>query len=653
MPPVILGPLHLRWCGPCNLPLLAVKRCPGCGGATTPVRHTPPGDIRPAFEADLHRVRDTADRQFGDGCGASLLPDGVVAILNRCPAVDRMDEVIVDGTVIGVLRYDLTKGYVFMPRPAGAARFASLILRGFVVADAGAVGPVLAGSNLMGPGVVEANRSIRTGDEVVVLDAGRNPIGVGSARMDGAALAARQRGMAVKVRWAERHSPPAPAGKRTWDDVVKANLPHIGRRVERAGGFIRRLVAEAERDGLGVAVSYSGGKDSLATLHLALDAGLRPKLMFVDTGLELPETVANVQETAARHGLDLLVESAGGEFWRSIGRFGPPGRDFRWCCKSVKLGPAVRLIRKNFPGGVLTFIGQRAYESEGRAAHGAVWTNPWVPGQRAASPIQNWTALHVWLYLMSKGVAANPWYFRGLDRLGCYLCPASNMADMETVKEGFPGFSRWEEYLRGYSSENGLPEAWHEAGLWRWKRLPAGVAQEFGDSFRTLQSPFPTPQSGRLTFAAAPGYRPCTGGVSIEGAFGRPLDMERVVNLLNAVGRPEAVQNAPGDGGAYVGKWLDVYTAGAVVVRASAPEEADRRMEVVRRIVVQAHECIGCGICLGRCRHDALSLDEKKIIVIDAGKCRHCWECQDGPCPVIAFGEERGGDLFQMPGGGD
>ncbi len=62
-----------------------------------------------------------------------------------------------------------------------------------------------------------------------------------------------------------------------------------------------------------IAVSYSGGKDSLATLYLALEAGLKPPIIFIDTGLEFPETVENVRMTAEKYGLPLVPSRIPGD----------------------------------------------------------------------------------------------------------------------------------------------------------------------------------------------------------------------------------------------------------------------------------------------------------------------------------------------------
>jgi len=85
-------------------------------------------------------------------------------------------------------------------------------------------------------------------------------------------------------------------------------------------------------------VSFSGGKDSLVALHLTLKLGLDPIVVFNDTGLELPETVETVYRTVERYGLRLEVASAGDAFWRAVEFFGPPAKDYRWCCKAWPYG---------------------------------------------------------------------------------------------------------------------------------------------------------------------------------------------------------------------------------------------------------------------------------------------------------------------------
>ena len=51
----------------------------------------------------MRGLGEVIDRQFGPGCGKAVLPDGHFALMNKAPALDRMDEVIVDGRVAGTI----------------------------------------------------------------------------------------------------------------------------------------------------------------------------------------------------------------------------------------------------------------------------------------------------------------------------------------------------------------------------------------------------------------------------------------------------------------------------------------------------------------------------------------------------------------------
>jgi phosphoadenosine phosphosulfate reductase len=355
---------------------------------------------------------------------------------------------------------------------------------------------------------------------------------------------------------------------------------------------------------------------------LVLDAGVRPRVLFIDTGLEFPETVENAVSTCNLLGLELLREDAGEAFWENFPKFGPPGRDARWCCKCCKLGPAARLISREFPGGVISFIGQRRYESEARASKGPVWKNPWVPGQIGASPIQDWTALQVWLYILSKKVPYNPWYERGLDRIGCFLCPATNLADLELVRKAFPGYRKWEERLQG------LPPVWREYGLWRWRHLPRGVQEHLAQ--RGIVPEAAPAYSPRLSLETKAPF-PCETGFELEGQFSRKLDLETVAGRLHALGKTKL------DGDRVVlGGWAELFRDGKVILRGSSDVELRQRVEVLGEAVARSEDCAGCGSCTGRCKTGAASV-RKGRMVIELEKCTQCGACLTGPCPATTY----------------
>ncbi|MEE9116482.1 MAG: phosphoadenosine phosphosulfate reductase family protein [Thermoplasmata archaeon] len=623
MPAVRLGRLLLRWCNTCNLPILEEKHCGTCSERTAEVKITPPGDIRPAFAADISLVRERIDSQFGKGTGQLFLPDDKVVVLNKVPHIDRMDEVILDGQVLGSLRFDPGKGYSFILRVEGGRRLAKDLSRGYIIVHEGAVEPISKKASAMVPGIKDASRSIKKGDEVVMLTEDRNAIAVGIARMSGKEMLELEKGAGVKNRWASDPRPPEvlPGGQ-IWDDAVAANDAGLSKVRKKAVRFIQKVTEEHD---LPVAVSFSGGKDSLATLLLVLEADLKPDILFIDTGLEFRETLDHVEAVAKEFDLPLVIEKAGDSFWNNLDMFGPPGKDYRWCCKTSKLGPAARIIKEKYPGGVLSFIGQRRYESEQRAAKRSVWENPWVPLQLGASPIQDWTALHVWLYIFKMGVDYNPWYERGLDRIGCWLCPSSDLAEMEAVGSDIPDFKKWREFLEGYAERSGWGKDWVKFGGWRWKLPPKAIRELLGDRKEVAKRP-PDPYK----FHLSEGFGPCVMGISAEGIFTSTLDIDRVKVFLNLVGEVEyddVIRVALTDR-------ITLFEEGVVILKAKDEDELHEVSKIVERIVRKAHSCVGCGTCIGQCSLEAIYLDG--VAWIDAEKCEHCGSCI-GPCPAADF----------------
>jgi len=613
--------------------VLEESTCGTCGSSTRAVRITPPGDARPAFPADIDRIRSVVDRQFGHGCGRVLLPDGKLVVLNKAPDLDRTDEVIIDGHVIGALRFSLSRGETFLLRPYSAMILAPVIERGWVRVDSGAVDAItMKKASALAVGITGKAPNIRQGDEIIVLDEAERPVSVGISKMSSSEMSRDGvRGTAVKTRWVVGETTPCPNPKHaSWKDAVEANREMLERRTEEARRFIRRTV---QTNDLPVAVSFSGGKDSLATLMLVIESGIKPRLLFVDTGLEFEETKKNVLEVAKEHSLEILEEKAGDAFWENLSHFGPPAKDYRWCCKTCKLGPATRLIEKNFRGGVLSFIGQRAYESEQRSRKGRTWRNPWVPGQLGASPIQKWTALHVWLYLFWRNAKYNLLYERGLERIGCMMCPATDLAELRTVRDVCPEYDRWQIWLERYSKDHDMPSGFLEYDLWRWKRIPDSVREELAAANIDVSFPRREVSEGILDFKTTRGYSPCVEGLSMEGVFSRSLDMARVANLMNALG---VVTTSP-DMDIAEACGITVFGEGPVMIRGETEEELQKKASNIRQVVLRAMECVGCGICAARCDIGALSADGR--LRIDADKCTHCGECL-GPCPVVAFKDD-------------
>ena len=139
------------------------------------------------------------------------------------------------------------------------------------------------------------------------------------------------------------------------------------------------------------------------------------------------------------------IRNAYDKFWDLIDHFGPPGRDYRFCCHGLKAQRINEIIDEVAPGEkFLSFLGQRRYESFSRAAEQRVYVNSFIPQQIAAAPIKNWNAMEVWLYILhyphivnneQVKVPVNEMYYHEFERIGCYLCPASDLATLKGLRE--------------------------------------------------------------------------------------------------------------------------------------------------------------------------------------------------------------------------
>ncbi|MDD1708377.1 MAG: phosphoadenosine phosphosulfate reductase family protein [Methanoregulaceae archaeon] len=462
MRPSFLGKMLLHWCDSCHVPVLS-ETC-ACGATTRKVMVTPPGDIRPAFPSDITLVNSTFTEHFG----SPLIPPGHIALLNKVPDNDRMEEVIAGGAVVGAIRYIAReKRWEPLPRPE-AALYLHPSLR-FVVVDPGAVSSIRnEGASVLAPGLITIHPSVRSGDEVFILDPRGECAGVGRARADAKEAVAMTRGQVVRTRKNARSL--CIPGPSTWDDAVLSNRRVLEEAENEAVSFVRNVTSNHSRQ---VTVSYSGGKDSLATLLLVMKAIGKVPLLFADTGLEFPETYQNIEGVAARYGLEVVRSDGGTRFWEAFSRHGPPAVNFRWCCSACKLLPLQDAISERW-GECLSFIGQRRYESFRRKESSRVFKNGIVRNQISAAPIQNWTALHVWLYLFREDAPYNPLYAERLDRIGCYMCPSSDVAVIEVIREKYPDlWNKWEFQLSLWCERQGLPLDWVDEMRWRMNEEPA------------------------------------------------------------------------------------------------------------------------------------------------------------------------------------
>jgi len=616
----------LHWCTSCNVPLIG-RTCGRCGQNGYGVELSPPGDVRLALEGTKKRLRFLFLRDFGV---QQLVPD--VVVLNKSSGEDRADEIIVDGRRIALLTYDLeNRDYHLTLRMDGARMLARMNPKKLIRLKK-ATGH-MKGNYLQPENVASFDPSIRAGDEVV-LEMGKF-IGHGSAKVNAGELRSSKKG--VKVRDISQYGPLG-HGRRAWTkDLIKANLPHLAAKRAKAEHELREVMAKNK---LPVTVSFSGGKDSLVVLDLVYSITKDFTLLFIDTGLEHPETRGYVNELASKKGLRTITASAGDAFDDNFPSFGPPAKDFRWCCKVCKLAPASKAIEKEFPEGTLTIEGNRRLESFSRAHTELVHGNPFVPGQTIVNPIRDWTALDVWLYIIWQELPYNPLYDQDMERVGCWMCPSSLASECADICKTNPSLAiPWNDKLAAWAAENGLPRQFIEYGFWRWKQLPPKM-RALADRMNIEAKPR---RADTLNLHVIKGVSPCAaGGYSVEAVLEMPQaeGLRQTAELLKTVGEVEHVE----DFGVVLVKArtgnAKVFAGGQISAVADTPKDAVRLFDDVARAALRANMCTRCGICVRTCPTKAIRLDD--LLSVDEGRCDKCGKCAES-CVVAHYFDKLAG----------
>ncbi|HEX3000882.1 MAG TPA: aminotransferase class V-fold PLP-dependent enzyme [Methanoregula sp.] len=426
----------LYWCDECNVPLIA-KSC-ACGREGRRIELLQPYELRPALSADHELIRRLVQEQVGD------VPVAKILLLNKTGGVDRADLVLMHGERFGWLSFDPVKrSFVFDLAPEALPFLIGHASRG--VLDLEAVTDIRKEQGRVGGKRLSLTKPVPNGSVIVKY---RGKFGTGVVK-DGA----------IKVKELAAVKPctrPDPG----WDVVIEKNRYHLKNLERNAVRAIKHHMSDRPT----VNVSFSGGKDSTAVLTLARKAGVE-KAFFIDTGLEFPETIAFVMS----QGVEIV--GGAGDFWQAVEKAGPPGKDNRWCCKFQKLRPLKLYLAK--VGPCVTIQGNRWYESWNRASLEETSQNPDNPLQLNVSPIRNWRALEVFLYLWWQKADMNPLYEQGIERIGCYLCPAMLESEYEQIRATHAeDAKRWDDFVERWAAKKGFPDAYCSYGLWRWKALP-------------------------------------------------------------------------------------------------------------------------------------------------------------------------------------
>ncbi|MFZ3050799.1 MAG: phosphoadenosine phosphosulfate reductase family protein [Methanothrix sp.] len=606
------GTSEIFWCRKCNLPLLS-EDCSLCHSTGWRIPLSPPGDVRLCSR----RGKDLLRELFLQNWGAADFLDDRLILLNKIAGTDRRDQVILEGRHIATLWFDITVDRHRLDLEiAGAALLKERAKKNLVVCHDSILKGHIKGKWLAGDQIVSQPPSLDEGDSLV-LRIGKFS-GVGTVRR-------KDEAQAIRIKDVTQRDFVLSDRPTTLKDTILANEEHLKRLEREAIAGLRDYLS---RSRLPVNISFSGGKDSLASLILARKLMPRIEVLFINTGLEFPETVEYVQKLCSDHKLRLHEIRGDSDFFEQAKIFGPPAKDYRWCCKTNKLGPMTSFLAGQYPRGCVTIEGRRVYESFNRSSIKAVERNPYVPGQTMLSPIRNWRALEVMLYIHWNGELPNPLYDEDYERIGCWLCPASMQSEFSRLKESHPNlYRRWNSFLHDWRQKNDLDERYVDWGFWRWRRHPPKIT-EMADSYGICLASWGGMKK-EISLQAVRGRSPCGLEYSVEAVLTSPQNhpFSNVANALGMLGEAKYEE----DMGAALLKTdkgrATVFANGHIMVIAGK-EEAEELLQKVVEVILRVQMCTKCGICLKNCRRGAISLEN--TFIVDHERCNHCGKCAQG-----------------------
>jgi sulfate adenylyltransferase subunit 2 len=210
--------------------------------------------------------------------------------------------------------------------------------------------------------------------------------------------------------------------------AVARRLTHLQRLEAESIHILREVAAECERPVL----LYSIGKDSSVLLHLALKAFYPAKPPFpflhIDTTWKFRDMIAFRDETARRHGLELLVHVNAEGLAMGMNPFSHGSSLYTDVMKTQALRQALDMH------GFDAAVGGARRDEEKSRAKERVFSfrsqdHRWDPKQQRPElwrvynarkrrgesirifPLSNWTELDVWQYIYVENIPIVPLYF--------------------------------------------------------------------------------------------------------------------------------------------------------------------------------------------------------------------------------------------------
>jgi phosphoadenosine phosphosulfate reductase len=356
--------------------------------------------------------------------------------------------------------------------------------------------------------------------------------------------------------------------------------------VEKISDALVKLTEIKEKNNY---VSFSGGKDSLVTLDLALRVGIS-NVVFCDTTLEFEETLKYVETVEEYYGISITRIKAPKNFFDLVEDICVPSRKCRWCCKVFKFGPLTKFAIENKIENYIT--GLRSDESNKRKFYQPIDSNPLVPIPQI-NPIVNWNENEVWDYIYQEKLPINPLY-QFFDRVGCWICPSRADSEWTTIRTQFPAkYKILENLLHSYAEKNNILDKKNFVENMKWTSWANPITKVSAGSYKEYLE---------------------NGEKSVEIKFNadNANQITKVINLLSILTNKYSII----DNESLIYKKLKIST-----------EDLDfNQVKQLNVLIEKSINCKGCGACLLLCPNKALKLDYNTLFV-DESRCSKCGKC--------------------------
>jgi 3'-phosphoadenosine 5'-phosphosulfate sulfotransferase (PAPS reductase)/FAD synthetase/ferredoxin len=366
--------------------------------------------------------------------------------------------------------------------------------------------------------------------------------------------------------------------------------------------------------------SFSGGKDSQVVLDLV--SRVVPAEDFVviysDTGYELPpslELYNKVRDYYNQRYPNLRFYTAKNHqpvlhYWDEIGT---PSRIHRWCCSIMKSAPLSKLLKEIVDNGkqpnAILFDGVRAEESPSRSSRSKIGKNVKHNKIINVSPILEWNATEIYLYLLLNGLPINEAYRKGLSRVGCVICPYSSSWSEDLCGQLYPEtLAPFVNKIREGLERNKTSGVENYIRTGRWKMRAGG---------RYLHT-----NANVIFMSVAPDFK-----AIITAPKENLLMWMRVLGDMN-INQEENLTEIDLNHHKQIFKCRLEENGDSQVFEVNGIDPKDVIfISHLKKVCYKATYCVHCEVCEVECPTGALSVVPRASINKD--KCVHCMKCID------------------------